>query len=151
MLRASQLPGLAVSATFNQYRYISSPTLTGQQAFHVCGDYLVFGNLHGGNAPNRFAEEVIALEPALAKIHPTPRLSTRILTGLQYPYGMTAAAVSLRFTKGSIFHLMEPDINQDLRLPGYLSAIPSSCSTSPRHCFASGNAANGSHAEAQSK
>ncbi|ELY4977640.1 hypothetical protein H0207_13995 [Shigella flexneri] len=31
-----------------------------------------------------------------------------------------------QFTKGSIFHLMEPDINQEIYgLPGYLSAIPS--------------------------
>lgn len=40
-------------------------------------------------------------------------------TKLRQPYALTP---------GSIFHILEPDINQEIyRLPGYLSAIPPSC------------------------
>lgn len=63
---------------------------------------------------NRFGE-VIALEPALAKY---TRRGLDMDTYWFVQYGMTTQPY--QFTKGSIFHLMEPDINGDLR-PARLS------------------------------
>lgn len=52
-----------------------------------------------------------------------------------------------QFTKGSIFHLMEPDINQEIYgLPGYLSAIPSALLNESATLFRRKYYINGSHA-----
>ena len=64
---------------------------------------------------NRFGE-VIALEPALAKY---TRRGLDLDTYWFVQYGMTTQPY--QFTKGGIFHLMEPDINQEIYgLPGNL-------------------------------
>lgn len=60
-------------------------------------------------------------------------------------------AVKLRqpyaFTPGSIFHLLEPDINQEIYgLPGYLSAIPSILFNESATLFRRKYYINGSHA-----
>ncbi len=60
-------------------------------------------------------------------------------------YGMTTQPYE--FTKGSIFHLMEPDINQEIYgLPGYLSAIPSALLNESATLFRRKYYINGSHA-----
>ncbi len=60
-------------------------------------------------------------------------------------YGMTTQPY--QFTKGSIFHLMEPDINQEIYgLPGYLSAIPSALLNESATLFRRKYYINGSHA-----
>ncbi|STW05267.1 putative phage portal protein [Klebsiella grimontii] len=51
------------------------------------------------------------------------------------------------FTKGSIFHLMEPDLNQEIYgLPEYLSAIPSALLNESATLFRRKYYINGSHA-----
>ncbi|EOU9560459.1 phage portal protein [Cronobacter dublinensis] len=51
------------------------------------------------------------------------------------------------FTRGNIFHLMEPDINQEIYgLPGYLSAIPSTLLNESATLFRRKYYINGSHA-----
>lgn len=51
------------------------------------------------------------------------------------------------FTKGSIFHLMEPDLNQEVYgLPEYLSAIPSALLNESATLFRRKYYINGSHA-----
>lgn len=90
---------------------------------------------------NRFGE-VIALEPALAK-YTRRGLDTDTYWFVQY--GMTTQPY--QFTKGSIFHLMEPDINQEIYgLPGYLSAIPSALLNESATLFRRKYYINGSHA-----
>lgn len=50
-------------------------------------------------------------------------------------------------TKGSIFHLMEPDLNQEVYgLPEYLSAIPSALLNESATLFRRKYYINGSHA-----
>lgn len=54
---------------------------------------------------------------------------------------------SYEFTKGSIFHLMEPDLNQEIYgLPEYLSAIPSTLLNESATLFRRKYYINGSHA-----
>lgn len=90
---------------------------------------------------NRFGE-VIALEPALAKY---TRRGLDMDTYWFVQYGMTTQPY--QFTKGSIFHLMEPDINQEIYgLPGYLSAIPSALLNESATLFRRKYYINGSHA-----
>lgn len=90
---------------------------------------------------NRFGE-VIALEPALAKY---TRRGLDLNTYWFVQYGMTTQPY--QFTKGSIFHLMEPDINQEIYgLPGYLSAIPSALLNESATLFRRKYYINGSHA-----
>ncbi|MDT1908995.1 capsid portal protein, partial [Acinetobacter baumannii] len=60
-------------------------------------------------------------------------------------YGMTTQPYE--FTPGSIFHLLEPDINQEIYgLPGYLSAIPSTLLNESATLFRRKYYLNGSHA-----
>jgi PBSX family phage portal protein len=60
-------------------------------------------------------------------------------------YGMTKQPYE--FTKGSIFHLMEPDLNQEIYgLPEYLSAIPSALLNESATLFRRKYYINGSHA-----
>ncbi len=51
-----------------------------------------------------------------------------------------------QFTKGSIFHLMEPDINQRSTACRYLSAIPSALLNESATLFRRKYYINGSHA-----
>ncbi len=86
--------------------------------------------------------EVIALEPALAKY---TRRGLDLDTYWFVQYDMTTQPY--QFTKGSIFHLMEPDINQEIYgLPGYLSAIPSALLNESATLFRRKYYINGSHA-----
>ncbi|MCM7552974.1 phage portal protein [Enterobacter kobei] len=60
-------------------------------------------------------------------------------------YGLTTQPYE--FTRGNIFHLMEPDINQEIYgLPGYLSAIPSTLLNESATLFRRKYYINGSHA-----
>ncbi|MCV5646286.1 Presumed portal vertex protein, partial [Escherichia coli] len=60
-------------------------------------------------------------------------------------YGMTTQPY--QFTKGSMFHLMGPDINQEIYgLPGYLSAIPSALPNESATLFRRKYYENGAHA-----
>ena len=119
---------IAVKCNILTSTYIPHPLLSQQAFSRFVQDYLVFGNAYLEKRTNRFGE-VIALEPALAKY--TRRMTTQ-------PY---------QFTKGSIFHLMEPDINQEIYgLPGYLSAIPSALLNESATLFRRKYYINGSHA-----
>lgn len=121
--------------------YIPHPLLSQQAFSRFVQDYLVFGNAYLEKRTNRFGE-VIALEPALAKY---TRRGLDLDTYWFVQYGMTTQPY--QFTKGSIFHLMEPDINQEIYgLPGYLSAIPSALLNESATLFRRKYYINGSHA-----
>ena len=104
-------------------------------------DYLVFGNAYVEKRTNRLGG-VLWLEPALAKF--TWR-GTDLDTYWFVQYGLTSQPYE--FTKGSIFHLMEPDLNQEVyELPEYLSAIPSTLLNESATLFRRKYYMNGSHA-----
>lgn len=137
-----QLAHHAASRGWFQIRQQGTHPLLSQQAFsRFVQDYLVFGNAYLEKRTNRFGE-VIALEPALAKY---TRRGLDLDTYWFVQYGMTT--LPYQFTKGSIFHLMEPDINQEIYgLPGYLSAIPSALLNESATLFRRKYYINGSHA-----
>lgn len=104
-----------LSSTYIPHRLLS------QQAFtRFVQDYLVFGNAYLEKRTNRLGG-VLLLEPTLAK-YTRRRVDLDAYWFVQY--GMTTQPYE--FMPGSIFHLLEPDINPEIYgLPGYLSAIPS--------------------------
>ena len=132
---------IAVKCNILTSTYIPHPLLSQQAFSRFVQDYLVFGNAYLEKRTNRFGE-VIALEPALAKY---PRRGLDLDPSWFVQYGMTTQPY--QFTKGSIFHLMEPDINQEIYgLPGYLSAIPSALLNESATLFRRKYYINGSHA-----
>lgn len=83
--------------------------LLSQQAFsRFVQDYLVFGNAYLEKRTNRLGD-VLSLEPALAKY---TRRGVDLDTYWFVQYGFTTQPYE--FTPGSIFYLLEPDINQEI-------------------------------------
>lgn len=83
-------------------------------------DYLVSGNAYLEKRTYRLGS-ILSLESSLAKY---TRRDVDLDTNWFVQYGMTTQPYE--FTKGSIFHLIEPNLNQEIYgLPEYLSAIPS--------------------------
>ncbi|MDX6890720.1 phage portal protein [Klebsiella aerogenes] len=116
--------------------------LLSQQAFsRFVQDYLVFGNAYLEKRTNRLGG-ILSLEPSLAKY---TRRVIDLDTYWFVQYGMTTQPHE--FTKGSIFHLMEPDLNLEIYgLPEYLSAIPSALLNESATLFRRKYYINGSHA-----
>ncbi|WP_241579955.1 phage portal protein [Rosenbergiella nectarea] len=116
--------------------------LLSRQAFsRFVQDYLVFGNAYLEKRTNRLGG-IIALEPALAKF---TRRGTDLDTYWFVQYGFNNEPY--QFTPGNVFHLMEPDLNQEIYgLPEYLSAIPSTLLNESATLFRRKYYINGSHA-----
>ena len=125
-----------LASTFIPHRLLS------QQAFsHFALDYLIFGNAYLEKQTSRLGS-VLKLEPSLAKF------TRRGLDLDTYWYSHYCIDTeTYEFEKGSVFHLMEPDINQEIYgLPGYLSAIPSALLNESATLFRRKYYLNGSHA-----
>ncbi|WP_372771778.1 phage portal protein [Pantoea sp. WEP] len=121
--------------------FIPHPLLSQQAFSRFVQDYLVFGNAYLEKRTNRLGG-VLALEPALAKF---TRRGTDLDTYWFVQYGMNTQPYE--FTKGSVFHLMKPDLNQEVYgLPEYLSAIPSPLLNESATLFRRKYYLNGSHA-----
>jgi len=104
-------------------------------------DYLVFGNAYLEMRTNRLGG-VLSLELALAKF---TRRGANLNTYGFVQYGMNTQPYE--FTKGSVFHLMEPDLNQEFYcLPEYLSTILSTLLNESATLFRREYYLNGSHA-----
>ncbi|WP_241611054.1 phage portal protein [Rosenbergiella epipactidis] len=116
--------------------------LLSRQAFsRFVQDYLVFGNAYLEKRTNRLGG-IISLEPALAKF---TRRGTDLDTYWFVQYGFNTEPY--QFTPGNVFHLMEPDLNQEIYgLPEYLSAIPSTLLNESATLFRRKYYINGSHA-----
>lgn len=111
---------MAVKRNILTSTFIPHPLLRQQAFSSFVQDYLVFGNAYLEKRTNRLGG-ILALEPSLAKY---TRRGLDLDTYWFVQYGMTTQPYE--FTKGSIFHLMEPDLNQEIcGLPEYLSTIPS--------------------------
>lgn len=121
--------------------FIPHPLLSQQAFSRFVQDYLVFGNAYLEKRTNRLGG-LLSLEPALAKY---TRRGTDLDTYWFVQYGLTTQPY--QFTPGSVFHLMEPDLNQEIYgLPEYLSAIPSTLLNESATLFRRKYYLNGSHA-----
>jgi len=121
--------------------FIPHPLLSQQAFSRFVQDYLVFGNAYLEKRTNRLGG-LLALEPALAKF---TRRGTDLDTYWFVQYGMNTQPYE--FNKGSVFHLIEPDLNQEVYgLPEYLSAIPSTLLNESATLFRRKYYLNGSHA-----
>ena len=132
---------IAVKRNILTSTFIPHPLLSQQTFSRFVQDYLVFGNAYLEKRTNRLGG-TLSLEPALAKY---TRRGLDLDTYWFVQYGMTTEPYE--FTKGSIFHLMEPDLNQEIYgLPEYLSAIPSALLNESATLFRRKYYINGSHA-----
>ncbi|SUF92803.1 probable capsid portal protein [Salmonella enterica] len=132
---------IAVKCNILTSTYIPHPLLSQQAFSRFVQDYLVFGNAYLEKRTNRLGG-VLSLEPALAKY---TRRGVDLNTYWFVQYGLTTQPYE--FTQGNIFHLLEPDINQEIYgLPGYLSAIPSTLLNESATLFRRKYYINGSHA-----
>ncbi|WP_336282623.1 phage portal protein [Cronobacter dublinensis] len=121
--------------------FIPHPLLSQQAFSRFVQDYLVFGNAYLEKRTNRLGG-LLSLEPVLAKY---TRRGTDLDTYWFVQYGLTTQPY--QFTPGSVFHLMEPDLNQEIYgLPEYLSAIPSTLLNESATLFRRKYYLNGSHA-----
>lgn len=132
---------IAVKRNILTSTFIPHPLLSQQAFSRFVQDYLVFGNAYLEKRTNRLGG-ILSLEPSLAKY---TRRGLDLDTYWFVQYGLITQPYE--FTTGSIFHLMEPDINQEIYgLPGYLSAIPSTLLNESATLFRRKYYLNGSHA-----
>lgn len=125
-----------LTSTFVPHKLLS------QQAFsRFVLDYLVFGNAYLERRKNRLGG-TLSLEPTLAKYM---RRGVELDTYWFAQYGYNTEPY--QFEAGSVFHLFEPDLNQELYgLPEYLAAIPSALLNESATLFRRKYYLNGSHA-----
>lgn len=136
---------ISVKCNILESTFIPHPLLSQQAFSRFALDYLIFGNAYFEKRTSRLGN-VLKLEPSLAKF--TRRgldLDLDLDTYWYAHYGTNTE--SYEFAKGSVFHLMEPDINQEIYgLPGYLSAIPSAQLNESATLFRRKYYLNGGHA-----
>lgn len=121
-------------STFEPHPLLSRTTFS-----RLVFDYLVFGN---GYIERRDARSgmVMSLEPALAKF-------TRRGKDLDTYWFVQGWNQEHEFPKGKVFHLMEPDINQEIYgLPDYIPALHSAWLNESATLFRRRYYKNGSHA-----
>lgn len=103
-------------------------------------DYLVFGNAYLERRNNRLGE-AISLKHSLAKY------TRRSSQNLDQYFFLTDWAKEHKFEAGTIFHLREPDTNQEIYgVPEYLSALQSAWLNENATLFRRRYYKNGSHA-----
>ncbi|WP_018609426.1 phage portal protein [Uliginosibacterium gangwonense] len=102
-------------------------------------DYLTFGNAYMERISNRLGG-TLQLKTSLAKY-------TRRGLDLETYYFLRAGQLDHAFAPGEVFHLMEPDINQEVYgLPEYLAAMSSVLLNESATLFRRKYYLNGSHA-----
>lgn len=125
-----------LTSTFKPHRLLS------QQSFsRFVQDYLVFGNAYLELRTNRLGGPM-ELKPSLAKY---TRRGVDLNTYWFVQYGL--GVDPYQFDTDSVFHLLEPDINQEIYgLPEYLSALNSAWLNESATLFRRKYYQNGSHA-----
>ncbi|QOL13282.1 phage portal protein [Dickeya dianthicola] len=121
--------------------FIPHPLLSQQAFSRFVQDYLVFGNAYLEKRTSRLGG-LLSLQPTLAKY---TRRGLDLDTYWFARYGYSSQPYA--FEPGSVFHLMEPDLGQEIYgLPEYLSAIPSALLNESATLFRRKYYLNGSHA-----
>ena len=121
--------------------YIPHRLLSKQAFSRFAQDFLVFGNAYLEKRMNRLGQ-IMELRASLAK-YTRRGIEPDTYWFAQYGYN----SQPYQFDEGSVFHLMEPDVNQELYgMPEYLSAIPSALLNESATLFRRKYYQNGSHA-----
>lgn len=119
--------------------FVPHPLLTRTAFSRWVLDYLVFGNGYLERRDARSAR-VMSLEPALARY-------VRRGKDLDSYWFVQGWKQEHEFPKGKVFHLMEPDINQEIYgLPDYIPALHSAWLNEAATLFRRRYYKNGSHA-----
>lgn len=119
--------------------YIPHPLLSRQDFSRFVLDYLVFGNA--------FLEERQGLTGKSLKLETSPAKYTRRGVEDDVYWYIQSYAQPHEFAAGSVFHLLEPDINQELYgMPEYLSALNSAWLNESATLFRRKYYQNGAHA-----
>lgn len=119
--------------------FVPHPLLTRTAFSRWVLDYLVFGNGYLERRDARTAR-VMSLEPALARY-------VRRGKDLDSYWFVQGWQQEHEFPKGKVFHLMEPDINQEIYgLPDYIPALHSAWLNEAATLFRRRYYKNGSHA-----
>lgn len=119
--------------------YIPHPLLSRQDFSRFVLDYLVFGNA--------FLEERRGLTGKSLKLETSPAKYTRRGVEDDVYWYIQSYTQPHEFAAGSVFHLLEPDINQELYgMPEYLSALNSAWLNESATLFRRKYYQNGAHA-----
>lgn len=119
--------------------YIPHPLLSQQDFSRFVLDFLVFGNA--------FIEKRVSLSGKPLKLETSPAKYTRRGVEDDTYWYMQSDSQPHQFAPGSVFHLLEPDINQELYgLPEYLSALNSAWLNESATLFRRKYYQNGAHA-----
>lgn len=119
--------------------YIPHPLLSRQDFTRFALDYLVFGNA--------FIEERRSLTGKPLKLETSPAKYTRRGIEDDVYWYIQSYTQPHQFKAGSVFHLLEPDINQELYgMPEYLSALNSAWLNESATLFRRKYYQNGAHA-----
>lgn len=128
---------LAVKRNVLVSTYQPHPWLSRSAFQQLVQDFLIFGNLYVEKQANRLGG-VIKLDPAPAKF---TRRGTDLASYWWVPNAQQATQL------GEVFHLLEPDINQEVYgLPEYLAALNSAWLNESATLFRRKYYLNGSHA-----
>lgn len=119
--------------------YRPHPALSRQDFSRLVLDFQIFGNAYAERVISRTGK-LLLLCPALAKY-------VRRGVELDRYWFVRGWREEHEFTRGSVFHLMEPDINQEIYgLPEYLSALNATWLNESATLFRRRYYKNGSHA-----
>ncbi|HHK7959193.1 TPA: phage portal protein [Serratia marcescens] len=119
--------------------YIPHPLLSQQDFSRFVLDYLVFGNA--------FLEKRFSVTGKLLKLETSPAKYTRRSVDPSVYWFVQSFAEPHPFAPDSVFHLLEPDINQELYgMPEYLSALNSAWLNESATLFRRKYYQNGAHA-----
>ncbi|SMP60001.1 phage portal protein, PBSX family [Serratia sp. CC22-02] len=119
--------------------FIPHPLLSQQEFSRYVLDYLVFGNAFFEVRKNRLGEPL--------RLQCSPAKYTRRGVEPDMYWFVQDWKEPHRFTPGSVFHMIEPDINQELYgLPEYLSALNSAWLNEAATLFRRKYYQNGAHA-----
>ncbi len=119
--------------------FIPHPLLSQQQFSRYALDYIVFGNA--------FIEKRLSVTGHLLKLEASPAKYTRRGVEEDVYWFVENYITPHAFGPGSVFHLQEPDINQELYgLPEYLSALNSAWLNESATLYRRKYFLNGAHA-----
>ena len=119
--------------------FIPHPMLSQQQFSRYALDYIVFGNA--------FIEKRMSVTGKLLKLETSPAKYTRRGVEDDVYWFVEDMTTPHTFDQGGVFHLQEPDINQELYgLPEYLSALNSAWLNESATLYRRKYFLNGAHA-----